>query len=256
MSASRNERREAARKRAEQLRAETARREKRARLITILSTVAGLTVLAILVMVIVAQGSKSPIEAVEHQPRNVADGSIQFGDLDNQEVEAVVYSDYMCPICKTFEDTNGVDLKELADTEGVVISYFPLSFLDRSSNGTKFSTRSSNAAMCVADGAKDSFIEFHETMFANQPAQGTPGMTNEEMADIAREAGAPESVAECIMNEEFTDYVDAITQYAASEHGVGGTPTVRINEKHLDTDLNVNWTNQGALKTAILDQLG
>src|SRR5690625_4799556 len=88
MSASKNARREAARKRAEQLRAETARREKRARLITILSTVAGLTVLAVLIMVIVAQGSKSPIDAVEHQPRNVVNGSIQFGDLDNKEVEA------------------------------------------------------------------------------------------------------------------------------------------------------------------------
>src|SRR5690625_3499725 len=109
MSASRNERREAARKRAEQLRAETARKEKRARRITILSTVAGLTVLAILIMVIVAQGSKSPIEAVEHKPQNVVDGAIQFGDVGDEKVETIVYSDYMCPICKTFEDSNGAD---------------------------------------------------------------------------------------------------------------------------------------------------
>src|SRR5690625_4777937 len=154
MSASKNERREAARQRAEQLRAETARREKRARLITILSTVAGLTVLAVLIMVIVAQGSKSPIDAVEHQPRNVVNGSIQFGDLDNKEVEAVVYADYMCPICNTFEQTNSEDLAELIETDGVVVSYFPLSFLDRFSEGTKFSTRSSNAAMCVAEDRK------------------------------------------------------------------------------------------------------
>lgn len=255
MSASRNDRREAARQRAEQLRAETARRERRTRLITVLSTVAGLTVLAVLVMVIVAQGSKSPIDAVEHKPRNVVDGAIQFGDIEGEKVEAVVFSDYMCPVCKTFEEINGADLKELSQTDGVVTSYFPLSFLDRSSEGSRFSTRSSNAAMCVADGAKDSFIEFHEAMFENQPAQRTAGLTNEQMADMATTAGAPESVAQCILNEEFTDYVEAITQHAASELGVTGTPTVLINGKDIYEDLNTQWTEQGALKQVVLDQL-
>src|SRR5690625_4777278 len=254
MSASKNARREAARKRAEQLRAETARREKRARLITILSTVAGLTVLAVLIMVIVAQGSKSPIDAVEHQPRNVVNGSIQFGDLDNKEVEAVVYADYMCPICNSFEEVNSADLAELIETDGVVVSYFPLSFLDRSAQGTKFSTRSSNAAMCVTDGAKDSFIEFHEAMFANQPEQRTPGMTNEEIADLAVAAGADDSVRQCILDEEFDDYVEAITQHASSKHDVTGTPTVRINEKHLDEDLGGNWSQPGELKEIILQE--
>jgi len=255
MSASKNARREAARKRAEQLRAETARREKRARLITILSTVAGLTVLAVLIMVIVAQGSKSPIDAVEHQPRNVVNGSIQFGDLDNKEVEAVVYADYMCPICNSFEEVNSADLAELIETDGVVVSYFPLSFLDRFAQGTKFSTRSSNAAMCVADGAKDSFIEFHEAMFANQPEENSPGLTNEEIADIAAAAGAPDSVRQCIMNEEFTDYVDAISQYASSNDGVTGTPTVRINEKDIADDLGGNWSVPGEVKRLVLEQI-
>lgn len=254
MSSKRNERREAARRRAEELRAETARREKRARLITIISTVAGLSVLAVLIMIIVSQGSKSPIEAVENQPNNVVNGSIQFGDVDNEEVEAIVYSDYMCPVCKDFEDINGADLKALAQTDGVVVSYFPLSFLDRSSQGTKFSTRSSNAAMCVADGAKDSFIEFHEAMFANQPEQGSAGMTNEEMADLAVAAGADDAVRQCILDEEFDDYVEAITQHASSKHDVTGTPTVRINEKHLDEDLGGNWSQPGELKEIILEE--
>src|SRR5690625_7793758 len=125
MSASKNARREAARKRAEQLRAETARREKRARLITILSTVAGLTVLAVLIMVIVAQGSKSPIDAVEHRPRNVVNGSIQFGGLDHKQVEAVVYADYMCPLCDSFGVVNSPDLAELLETDRALLSYFP-----------------------------------------------------------------------------------------------------------------------------------
>src|SRR5690625_2826932 len=255
MSSKRNERREAARRRAEELRAETARREKRARLITIISTVAGLSVLAVLIMIIVSQGSKSPIEAVENQPNNVVDGSIQFGDVANEEVEAIVYSDYMCPVCKDFEDINGADLKDLAQTDGVVVSYFPLSFLDRSSQGTKFSTRSSNAAMCVADGAKDSFIEFHESMFANQPEENSPGLTNEEIADIAAAAGAPDSVRQCIMNEEFTDYVDASSQYASANDGGTGTPTVRINDKDIADDLGGNWSVPGEVKRLVLEQI-
>lgn len=254
MSASKNERREAARQRAEQLRTETARREKRARTITILSTVAGLTVLAILVMVIVAQGSKSPIDAVEHQPRNVVNGEVRFGS-ENPEVELIVFSDYLCPHCKTFETVNADDLKELADVEGVSVSYFPVAFLDRGSQGTKFSTRSANAAMCVADGALDSFVEFNEVMFENQPAQNTPGLTNEEMADIAAAAGAPESVRECIINEEFTDYVSAATQFASTDHDVTGTPTAIINGTQ-DQDLGLNWSQPGNVKAAVLEELG
>ncbi|HLS04294.1 MAG TPA: thioredoxin domain-containing protein [Actinomycetales bacterium] len=255
MSASRNERREAARKRAEQLRAETARRERRARLITIISTVAGLTVLAVLIMVIVAQGSKTPIDAVEHQPRNVVDGAIQFGDVDNKGVEAVVYSDYMCPICNSFEQLNGADLKELQETEGVVVSYYPVSFLDRFAQGTKFSSRSANAAMCVADGAKDSFIDFHDGMYENQPEENSPGLSNEQIAEIAAEAGAPDSVQQCILEEEFVEYVDAITQHASAEHEVSGTPTVRINGKDLKDDLGLSWAEPGVVKQAILDEL-
>lgn len=254
MSASRNERREAARKRAEELRAETARREKRARTITILSTVAGLTVLAILIMVIVAQGSKSPMEAVEHQPRNVVEGKIQFGDLDNTDVEAIVFSDYMCPHCKTFETVNGADMKELADTNGVVISYYPVSYLDAASQGTQFSTRASNAAMCVADAAKDSFVEFHESVFENQPAQNTPGLTNEELADLAVAAGAPDSVRTCIDEGEFDDYVSAISQHASVEHDVTGTPTSIINGVQ-DHEIDLNWSEPGAFKAAVLAEL-
>src|SRR5690625_4818735 len=254
MSASRNERREAARKRAEELRAETARREKRARTITILSTVAGLTVLAVLIMVIVAQGSKSPMEAVEHQPRNVVDGKVQFGDVDNADVEAIVFSDYMCPHCNTFETVNGADLKELADTDGVVVSYYPVSYLDAASQGTRYSTRSSNAAMCVADLAKDSFVEFHESVFANQPAQNTPGLPDDELVELAIAAGAPESVRECIVDGEFNDYVSAISQHASVEHEVTGTPTSIINGVQ-DRDMNLNWSEPGALKAAVLDAL-
>src|SRR5699024_12111323 len=106
------------------LRAETARKEKRARLIMIASTVVGLALLVVLIFVIVGQGSQSAFEDVEIKPQNVEDGEVVFGDED-AAAELVVFSDYMCPHCGTFDDVNGDDLLELIDNDYVTISYVP-----------------------------------------------------------------------------------------------------------------------------------
>lgn len=250
-ASSKNERREAARQRAEALRAETARKEKRARLITIASTVVGLAILAVLVFVIVAQGSKSAFEDVENTPENVEDGAVVFGD-DDAAAELVVFSDYMCPHCGTFEQVNDDDLNELIDTDNVSVAYFPVAYLDGSSNGSKYSTRSTNAAYCVADGDKDMFPEFHSALFADQPEMGTPGFSNEEMAEIADGLGLSDDVQQCIIDNTFEDYATAASQFAGSEHDVSGTPTAFLNGEDLADDLDVRWDQPGELKEAVL----
>lgn len=250
-ASSKNQRREAARQRAEALRAETARKEKRARLIMIASTVVGLALLVVLIFVIVGQGSQSAFEDVEIKPQNVEDGEVVFGDED-AAAELVVFSDYMCPHCGTFEDVNGDDLQELIDTDNVSISYFPVAYLDGSSNGSKFSTRSTNAAYCVADGDKEMFPEFHAALFADQPEMRTPGFSNEEMAEIADGLGLNDDVQQCIIDETFEDYVTAASQFAGSEHDVSGTPTAFLNGDDLSEDLDVRWDQPGELKDAAL----
>lgn len=250
-ASSRNQRREAARQRAEALRAETARKEKRARLITVAATVVGLALLVVLIFVIVGQGSQSAFEDVENKPQNVEDGAVVFGE-DDAAAELVVFSDYMCPHCGTFEEVNGDDLNELKDTDDVSLAYYPVAYLDGSSNGTKFSTRSTNAAYCVADADKEMFPEFHAALFADQPAQGSPGFTNEEMAEIADGLGIGDDAQQCIIDDEFEDYVTAASQFAGSEYDVTGTPTALLNGDDLGDDLNVAWDREGQLKEAVL----
>ena len=61
-----------------------------------------------------------------------------------------VYSDYLCPICGVFEQTNGATLDELRQSGEIVLEYHPVSILDRKSGGTAYSTRSATAAALVA----------------------------------------------------------------------------------------------------------
>lgn len=237
-----SDRREAARQRAAQLREETARRERRSRRITLISVISGVTVLAILIAVIITSGSRVSIEGVEDQPANITSGAFREGDVDNPKaVELIVFFDYKCTHCATFEQTNGADLVALTKEPGVVVSQYPVAFLD------PFSRRAASASFCVADGAPEVWDTFTSTVFAHRPAESQYGLTNDQLANIAEDAGASQDVAKCIKNEVFGDYALASSEYASAELGVTGTPTVRIDGEEFR-----GWTTPGALKAAVL----
>lgn len=63
-----------------------------------------------------------------------------------------VYEDYLCPACKQFEQTSGPTLEQLVSDGKARVVYHPVAFLNRFSS-TEYSTRSSAAAGCAAEGA-------------------------------------------------------------------------------------------------------
>lgn len=178
-------------------------------------------------------------------------------------VELTVYLDFMCPICGAFEETNGADLSQLRENGDVVIEYRPVSILDRTSRGTQFSTRAATAAAVVAQEAPEHFVAFNDAMFAQQPAEGSTGLSDKEIADIAREAGVPDAVAATIGDgsyyrgeDSFKFWVTAATEETNRDFPNGwGTPTVLLNGTDL-RDLGVNWQVPGALAAAITDARG
>lgn len=159
-----------------------------------------------------------------------------------------VYIDYQCPACKAFEDTNAAALKKLVDEGTITLEYHPVSFLDRASGDNRYSSRAANLASCVADAAPDKFIDFTTTMFANQPAEGQTGMTDEQLLTQAEDSGiAPDTelvtpnadgkkqtVQQCVTEEYFAKSVEEGTQKALDD-GISGTPTVMINGKQTET---------------------
>ena len=103
-----------------------------------------------------------------------ANGAISVGKA-NAPVKLEVYLDYMCPFCGRFERANGGELDRLVADGTVQLHLYPLSFLDRLSNGTRYSTRAANAIVTVADRAPDKVLAFNSALFADQPAEGSSG---------------------------------------------------------------------------------
>lgn len=141
----------------------------------------------------------------------------------------VIYEDFQCPVCKSFEDLDGDTIAKYVDDGTLKVEYRPISFLDRMSS-TEYSTRSLNAAACVSDATDiATFKKFHDLLYDNQPPEQSAGLSDDELIGYAKDAGASTpAVATCIKDRSFEDWTGSATD-AASKAGISGTPTVQLN---------------------------
>ena len=255
------ERRDAAREKARQLRAEQVKREKRNKMLVIAGVVAFLVVVAIAVYSIVSAGTQPEIEQVETVPANtsVEDGGISLGEsltagTTNEGAPVIsVYQDYTCVYCSQFEELNGEDVVELVESGEATFVVHPIALLDRSGNFSAYSGRATHAAAVVADQAPEQFLAANEALFdlydeARDAGGEEPGAA--EIRQALTDAGIPEEVAveatpEEIAEGTFYDWVQATTEQA-SQDGISGTPTV-----YVEGEVFEGWTEEGALAEAV-----
>jgi len=267
------QRRDAARAEALALREKEQARDKRNRIITLSVLGVALVALGVVVWMILQQGAKNdvddiPLADVTMPSTAQENGGIPVGadnaaGTENADAPVIdVYLDYMCPVCGQFEQTNAADIDEMVGAGDATVVYHPVSILDRLSAGTEYSTRSGAAAAYVADKAPEAFPAFHAALFTNQPAENSEGLTDEQLASYAEEAGAPADVASAIEDgtarETFGQYVHSATQEATSDEalqnpqsGSFGTPTVLVDGQRFD-----DWGTQGALGEAVTAAAG
>ena len=157
-----------------------------------------------------------------------------------------VFFDYMCPYCGKFDRVNQIDLTTLLDEGKITLQIHVMSFLDRNSQGTYYSTRAANATLTVAAKAPQQVLSFHEALFANQPDGGTFGLSDTDLEWLARRVGVPEDVAASFNTGEFVMAIQNGTQ--ADLTVVSGTPAVLINGNPMPGDL----LQRGAVKQAVL----
>jgi protein-disulfide isomerase len=151
-----------------------------------------------------------------------------------------VFVDFGCPACKTFETANATQLEQWMQSGVVAVQIHPIAILDNAFQGSKYSTRTANLAACVANYSPDAFWPLTKSLYAQQPAEGTTGLTDEELLAIAKEAGVTsyDQVAKCVKDRTFKDWVGAATKRALAGPIVGaadanlkvtGTPTILVN---------------------------
>ncbi|GAA2045837.1 thioredoxin domain-containing protein [Agromyces tropicus] len=255
----RNERREAAREKARVLREEQKKRERRNKLLI----QGGVVVAIIAVAALIGGLIFNSVRPEGPGPKNMAsDGILMIGgDEGIQVVETtaikaggeptptvpdesgtvaniVVYLDYLCPFCGQFENTNSETMRTMVEQGAATLEIHPIAILTNKSAGTQYSLRAANAAACVAEKSPEAFFDFNSLMFQNQPEELSAGLTNDEIKDLAKQAGAASSVDSCIDDTRFKSWVQAATERALTQPipnsdlaSVTGTPTVLVNGK-------------------------
>lgn len=189
------------------------------------------------------------------------------GKVGSGDTVLTYYFDFMCPICGQFEKINGADLDTIQSAGGTTIEYHPISFLDANSSGTHYSTRAANAAAVVADKDPAHFAKFVSEMYKNQPAEGSSGLTDDQIAKIATDLGVPKSVADTFTTTVAGTYETGSTSNPTSNNGTWrtfapwaaaatnqmsldglqvSTPTILIDGKQF-----TNWQTPGALLAAV-----
>lgn len=244
----RSEQREAARAKARELREQRAKGESRRRVLIFSS-------ISILVAVVIAgvswavisfsEDSKIKAENAKKVPANIStQGGILIGkDLQIvSEAEArktnhiVIYQDYQCPICQVFESPNAAQLRTWAGSGLAVVEIHPISFLDGASLNN-YSSRATNAALCVVNSQPENFFDVNTALYANQPAENTSGPSDAQLKDTLKYNGVTmdDEMNTCIDQKRYETYINNITAASFQENAVtgntkvGGTPHILVN---------------------------
>ncbi|MDQ0675858.1 protein-disulfide isomerase [Pseudarthrobacter siccitolerans] len=139
-------------------------------------------------------------------------------------VKVVLYIDFICPVCKNFEAQYNEQLTSLRNEGKITVEYRALGFLDSRST-TNYSSRAANAAACVVNESPEKYAEFVDALFANQPAEGGAGLSDDKLKSMASDIGV--DINSCVDEKTYRPFVKFTTK-EASAIGVTGTPSVFV----------------------------
>ncbi|MEU6202921.1 thioredoxin domain-containing protein [Micromonospora musae] len=158
-------------------------------------------------------------------PKNTAEGGTGVV-VGSGPVTVDIYEDFLCPVCKQFQDTTGATVDQLINEGKIRAVYHPVAYLNRFST-TEYSTRSSAASGCAADEGR--FAEYAKALYQQQPPEGSAGLTDDKLIDIGAGVGLNrDDFGSCVRDSTFKAWTEHVTD-TASRNNVTGTPTVIID---------------------------
>jgi protein-disulfide isomerase len=160
-------------------------------------------------------------------PSRIPRGAAANGDgVTEGSAGAIVdlYIDFLCPFCRMFEEQHGAAIDQAVDRGRITAVYHAVGFLDRLST-TRYSTRAAAAGGCAADAGR--FREYRHTLYDNQPPENSDGLSDEELAALATQAGLDEGFARCIRGGAYLEWSEYVTALALAR-GVNGIPSVFV----------------------------
>ena len=155
---------------------------------------------------------------------------MSIGDEDAPH-EIVIYEDFLCPICQGVEAATRDQLAQLADEGKVRVSYRPFNLFAQDDDPRKAYSVSAAAVFAVVLDTSGPEVakELHDLLFENQPSEAGPFPSEDDLVQLAVEAGATEAdVREGLENGDGDDWVEKATA-AANDLGINSTPTIYLD---------------------------
>jgi protein-disulfide isomerase len=204
--------------------------------------VVGVLVLAGLVAILVAH-ARGPVQVIPAlrggpaYPARLVDGTVLAGDATADQPRIDIYEDPLCPACGHLEQQVGTALRTALAAHQVTVRYHLINFLDPLSQPPGYPLTAANAMLCAAEAGI--FPDYHASLYAAQPREGTPGYTLTDLAQLGTTLGAPPDFATCVRtgrhNQQVRDQLAAFRADAnlrvplPSGTPALGTPTVVID---------------------------
>jgi len=202
--------------------------------------------------------TEAPVPSTADDTGGIPVSAAGVGTVGDGDVVVDVYFDVICPFCGLLDQINGPDLAELIAGGGVTVVYHPVAILDSYSEGTAYSTRAANALAVVADKDPEHFPAFASALLSEgiQPEEGTPGLSDQQIAEVAQGVGVKKAVTDQFtgrirldrkVQRTFEPWVRQATGMVPSRDGRVGTPTVVINGERFTE----SFLDAGVLRNAV-----
>ena len=123
-----------------------------------------------------------------------------------------IFEDFQCPACGYVEKTNGAGIQKLATDGKVKLIWRPTTFLDPKFKSDA-SRRATAAWGCAIDANKT--VEYHDWIYANQPAKEGDGWTNDQLLQYGKDVG--------ITGDLYTTFETCVTSQKYAGWAVNST---------------------------------
>ena len=145
-----------------------------------------------------------------------------------------IFEDFQCPACGYVEKTNGAGIQKLATDGKVKLIWRPTTFLDPKFKSDA-SRRATAAWGCAIDANKT--VEYHDWIYANQPAKEGDGWTNDQLLQYGKDVGIAGDLyttfETCVTSQKYAGWaVNSTTIFENSD--AKGTPYATLNGKPID----------------------
>lgn len=154
-------------------------------------------------------------------------------DREGEVADILLYVDFRCPHCMSFDEANGALLSELVTSGQATLEIVPVSFVDRT-----YSAALAGAFACVVDGQPAVAWSAYTALFSAEVQVNDPTVEVLLAALEPATGGLDPAVRDCIETAQFAPFMEALSAWVFSNTvpnaldaslQVRGTPTALVN---------------------------